>query len=72
MTTLLLFAATLLVAVLVSEYASRSVLSTAVLFLVVGFVAGGLFDVVQLEGGDEPVRFIAEIAAVGGYSHFLR
>jgi len=62
MTTLLLFAATLLVAVLVSEYASRSVLSTAVLFLVVGFVAGGLFDVVQLEGGDEPVRFIAEIA----------
>lgn len=62
MTTLLLFAVTLLAAVLVSEYASRSVLSTAVLFLVVGFVAGGLFDVVPLEGGDESVRFIAEIA----------
>ncbi|MGI9121158.1 MAG: hypothetical protein ACR2G7_13740 [Acidimicrobiales bacterium] len=37
---LLAFAVTLLVAVLISERAERSVLSTAVLFLVAGIVLG--------------------------------
>jgi NhaP-type Na+/H+ and K+/H+ antiporter len=38
--TLLVFAAALMLALLVSELAYRSVLSTAVLFLVIGFAAG--------------------------------
>lgn len=62
MTLLLTFAATLLVAVLVSEYASRSVVSTAVLFLAVGFVVGGPWGYLELEGGDDAVLFVAEIA----------
>ena len=41
MTAVLVFAATLLLAVLISERADRSVLSTAVLFLGAGFLAGG-------------------------------
>lgn len=40
MIALLVFAATLLVAVFLSEIARRSVLSTAVLFLFAGFIAG--------------------------------
>ena len=40
MVALLIFAATLLVAVFLSEFAQRSILSTAVLFLVAGFLAG--------------------------------
>ena len=45
MVTVLVFAVTLVVAVLISGLAARSVLSTAVLFLVVGFAVGGaLFD----------------------------
>jgi hypothetical protein len=36
----LVFAVTLLIGVLVSDPAARSVVSTAVLFLVAGFVAG--------------------------------
>ena len=44
MTLLLVFAATLLIAVLISDIAERSVVSTAVLFLAAGFLAGkGLF-----------------------------
>ena len=42
MTTLLLvFAAVLLLAVLVSNMANRTILSTAVIFLVAGFLCGG-------------------------------
>ena len=60
---LLVFAAALLLAVLVSELADRSVLSTAVLFLVVGFVAGsGVTDLIDFDTGDPLVREIAEIA----------
>src|SRR5579884_2815152 len=40
MTLLLVFAVTLLVAVLVSEIAENSILSTAILFLIAGFLAG--------------------------------
>jgi sodium/hydrogen antiporter len=40
MVALLVFAVTLLVAVLLSEVAQRSILSTAVLFLIAGFIAG--------------------------------
>lgn len=60
---LLAFAATLLVAVLVSERAERSVLSTAVLFLVAGIVLGpGLVGAVPLEPGDPLVSSLAELA----------
>jgi hypothetical protein len=41
MVALLVFAVTLLIGVFLSELARRSILSTAVLFLVAGFVAGG-------------------------------
>ena len=40
MVVLLVFASALLLAVLVSELAYRSVLSTAVLFLIIGFATG--------------------------------
>ena len=40
MIVVLVFAITLLAAVLVSDLAERSILSTAVLFLLAGFVAG--------------------------------
>jgi hypothetical protein len=40
MAALLVFAITLLVAVFLSELAQRSVLSTAVLFVLAGFIAG--------------------------------
>ena len=40
MATILLFALALLLAVLLSDLAYRSILSTAVLFLVVGFACG--------------------------------
>ena len=61
--TLLIFAATLLLAVLVSDLAERSVLSTAVLFLVVGFVAGGgYFGVVAQDPSAPMVEGLAELA----------
>jgi hypothetical protein len=41
MVAVLVFAATLLVAVFLSELSQRSVLSTAVLFLFAGFIAAG-------------------------------
>lgn len=62
MSTLFIYSATLLVAVLVSELAHRSVLSTAVLFLLVGFVAGGVFNIAELEPGSEQVRLLSELA----------
>jgi NhaP-type Na+/H+ or K+/H+ antiporter len=63
MITLLFFAGALLLAVLVSELADRSVLSTAVLFLVAGFLAKQ-FGFVPLGGGGIGVGQIAEIALV--------
>lgn len=60
---LLSFAVLLLVAMLVSERAHRTVLSTAVLFLVGGFVLGdGVLGVVDVEAGDPLVSTLAELA----------
>jgi NhaP-type Na+/H+ or K+/H+ antiporter len=60
---IVVFAASLLAAVLVSEVAHRTVLSTAVLFLVVGFVVGdGVLGLVPLSATDPAVRQIAELA----------
>lgn len=62
-TLLLCFAALLLVGVLVSERAHRTVLSTAVLFLLGGFVLGsGVTDVLIIEPGDAIVSTLAELA----------
>lgn len=60
---LLSFAALLLVAVLISERANRTVISTAVLFLLGGFVLGqGVFNVIPAESGDPLVGGLAELA----------
>ncbi len=57
------FAALLVVAVLVSERAHRTVLSTAVLFLLGGFVLGpGLLGVVPVRTSDPLVSALAELA----------
>ncbi len=62
-TLLLGFSALLLVAVLVSERANRTVLSTAVLFLLGGFVLGpGVTGVVDVAAGDTVVTVLAELA----------
>lgn len=60
MTLLLGFAVTLLLAVLVSSLASRSVLSTAVLFLVAGVLIEGVGLVP--EGSEQVVEQVAELA----------
>ncbi|HWE35052.1 MAG TPA: cation:proton antiporter [Isosphaeraceae bacterium] len=63
MVALLTFAVVLLAAVLVSELAHRSVLSTAVLFLVAGFVAGpGALGLIRLRPDDPVVSAFAELA----------
>jgi NhaP-type Na+/H+ or K+/H+ antiporter len=63
MTLLLVYAVILLLAVLVSALAHRTVLSTAVLFLVAGFVIGdGVTGVVSLGPDDEIVSSLAELA----------
>lgn len=63
MTAVFVFALTLLVAVLISELADRSVISTAVLFLLAGAMAGkGTLGVVALQPGDPPVALLAELA----------
>ncbi|WP_329091958.1 cation:proton antiporter [Actinomadura citrea] len=64
MTSLLLaFAAMLLLAVLVSSLAHRTVLSTAALFLVGGFLLGdGVTGVITLRPGDALVSELAELA----------
>lgn len=63
MTTLLVFAVALLAAVLVSDYASRSLLSTSVLFLAVGVVAGrGALDLLPFTADDVMVGKTAEVA----------
>jgi NhaP-type Na+/H+ or K+/H+ antiporter len=60
---LLVYAATLLVAVLMSAAAHRTVLSTAVLFLVVGILLGeGSLNVITLRPDDEIVPTLAELA----------
>lgn len=60
---LLSFAVVLLIGVLLSERASRTILSTAVLFLLAGFVLGqGVLDVVPIASGDPIVRTLAELA----------
>ncbi len=60
---LVCFAALLVVGVLLSELANRTVLSTAVLFLVGGFLLGpGVLDVLHVESGDSAVSILAELA----------
>lgn len=57
------FAVLLLLGVLISERASRTVLSTAVLFLLGGFVLGrGVLDVIPMEPGDPAVGILAQLA----------
>ncbi|MGP3920809.1 cation:proton antiporter, partial [Nonomuraea sp. 10N515B] len=61
-TLLTAFAALLLLAVLVSSLAHRTILSTAALFLVAGFVLGdGVLGVVSVRPGDELVGTLAEL-----------
>jgi sodium/hydrogen antiporter len=60
---LLVFASALLVAALLSELSHRSVLSSAVLFLVVGFIAGGeITGWIQIAPQDEFLSRLAELA----------
>ncbi|GAA1033059.1 cation:proton antiporter [Virgisporangium ochraceum] len=60
---LLAFAAVLLVAVLVSALAHRTILSTAVVFLVAGFVLGPeTMGVLDLDAGSPIVATLAELA----------
>ena len=60
---LLVFAGTLLLAVLISARAHRTVLSTAVLFLAVGILLGdGSLGVIKLQPDDDVVFILAELA----------
>ncbi len=60
---LMSFAAVLLLAVLISSLAHRTILSTAVLFLVAGFVLGPeTTGVLDLEAGSPVVSVLAELA----------
>lgn len=62
-TPVLVFSVALLLAVLVSERAQRSVLSTAVLFLAAGFLAGsGMLGLVSLAPESEVLGLLAELA----------
>ncbi|MEO3799782.1 cation:proton antiporter [Nonomuraea sp. B1E8] len=59
----LAFAGMLMLAVLLSSLAHRTILSTAALFLVAGFVLGdGALGVVSLRPGDDLVATLAELA----------
>jgi NhaP-type Na+/H+ or K+/H+ antiporter len=60
-TVVLVFALTLLAAVLLSGLAERTVLSTAALFLVIGFVAGSV-GLVEVRPEDPLVERLAELA----------
>ncbi|GAA3293331.1 cation:proton antiporter [Dactylosporangium vinaceum] len=63
MSLLLVFAVVLLVAVLLSALAHRTVLSTAVVFLAAGFLAGdGVFGLVHVDAGSPVVSSLAELA----------
>jgi len=60
LTAVLVFAIALLLAVLVSERAERSVLSTAVLFLVAGFiVSDGMLGIVVMSPNDPVIAVLA-------------
>lgn len=60
---LLCFAVLLLAGVLISERAHRTVLSTAVLFLLGGFIVGdGVLGLVEVKTGDPLVGGLAELA----------
>ena len=60
---LLSFAVLLLIGVLISERAHRTVLSTAVLFLVGGFLLGpGTLGFIRVSAGDPIVGGLAELA----------
>ncbi|MEO3876787.1 cation:proton antiporter [Nonomuraea sp. B12E4] len=62
-TLLTAFAGVLLLAVLLSSLAHRTILSTAALFLVAGFVLGdGVLGVISLRPGDDLVATLAELA----------
>ncbi|WP_435010355.1 cation:proton antiporter [Tundrisphaera lichenicola] len=63
MTLLFIFAVVLLIAVLISDLADRSVLSTAVLFLMAGVLVGeGIFGAVSIQPDSEAVSILAELA----------
>ncbi len=63
MALLLTFAIVLFVGVLISALAHRTIVSTAVLFLLAGFALGeGSLDVLPLRPDDEIVRGLAELA----------
>ena len=63
MTSLLVFATVLLAAVLLSEYASRTVLSTSVLFLAAGYVAGpDALGLMQVDPEGPVLGHLAEVA----------
>ena len=63
MTALFVFALTLLAAVLISNLADRTILSTAVLFLLAGVAAGeALLGAVTLRPDDQAVSVLAELA----------
>ncbi len=65
MLTLLIFAATLFAAVLLSDLAQRSPLSTAALFLGAGLVAGpAVLGAVRLDAAAPPMRVVAVAALV--------
>ncbi|GGS68927.1 peptidase [Planobispora rosea] len=60
---LTVFACVLLLAVLLSSLAHRTILSTAALFLVAGFMLGdGVLGVVSISAADEAVGMLAELA----------
>lgn len=59
----LAFAVLLMMAVVISERARRTVLSTAVLFLLDGFIlGGGVLGVLHIGPGDPIVGGLAELA----------
>jgi hypothetical protein len=62
-TLLLVYSAVLLLSVLVSSLANRTILSTAVIFLIAGFLCGsGVTNLIPLEPGDPIVATLAELA----------
>ncbi len=63
MTTLFIFSLALLAAVLISDLADRTVLSTAVLFLLAGIVSGpGVLGAVSLRPDDPVIAALAQLA----------
>src|SRR5580693_4602714 len=63
MSLILLYSLTLLAAVLVSELARRTILSTAVLFLAVGVMASAT-GVLHVEAHDSAVQNLAQLALI--------